>query len=193
MIPIPKSALGIAAGISGLLFVGYCVYFDRRRHSDPNFKKNLREKRKKNRQSRLAGTKIPDLRTQDAVQKFFLSEVQLGEELLQQGDIDGAVEHLGSAIAVCGQPSHLLHIFQSTLPPQVFHILLQRLPMIGQSVQARHKSQFGVEIGTAGPAPPSGGGGFPGGMMMGGPMPGMEMPGGDSLGPSFLTLDEELE
>lgn len=92
----------------------------------------MHTERKKNRQARLVGTKIPDLRTQEAVQKFFLSEVQLGEELLAQGDIDGAVEHLGSAIAVCGQPAHLLEIFQSTLPPQVFHVLVQRLPMIGQ-------------------------------------------------------------
>jgi len=39
--------------------------------------------------------KLPDLRDSEAVQKFFLSEVQTGEELLSQGDVDGAVEHLG--------------------------------------------------------------------------------------------------
>jgi len=188
MISIPKSALGIAAGISGLVFIGYCIYFDRKRHSDPNFKKNLREKRRKQRQARLAGTKIPDLRTQEAVQKFFLTEIQLGEELLQQGEIDQGVEHLGSAIAVCGQPAQLIQIFQSTLPPQVFHVLLQRLPMIGQSVQVRHKSQFGVEIGSSGAGP---GAGFPGmGMMMDGP-PGMSGPSGH--GPPILTFDEDLE
>ena len=75
---------------------------------------------------------MPDLRDQEAVQKFFLSEVQLGEDLLSQGDVEGAVEHLGSAIAVCGHPQQLLQILQQTLPPQVFHRLLQRLPMIGQ-------------------------------------------------------------
>ena len=42
-LPIPKSALGIAAGIGGILFVGYCIYFDQKRHSDPSFKKKLRE------------------------------------------------------------------------------------------------------------------------------------------------------
>jgi len=75
---------------------------------------------------------IPDLRDQEAVQRFFLGAVQRGEDLLAGGDVDGAVESLGAAIAVCGHPQQLLHILQQTLPPQVFHLLLTRLPMIGQ-------------------------------------------------------------
>lgn len=34
----------IAAGLCGALFVGYCIYFDRKRRSDPNFKNRLRER-----------------------------------------------------------------------------------------------------------------------------------------------------
>lgn len=34
----------IAAGVCGALFVGYCIYFDRKRRSDPNFKTKLRER-----------------------------------------------------------------------------------------------------------------------------------------------------
>ena len=45
---------------------------------------------------------------QEAIQKFFLHEVQLGEELLSQGDIENGVEHLSMAVAVCGQPHSLL-------------------------------------------------------------------------------------
>jgi len=63
--------------------------------------------------------------------------VQLGEDLLSRGQVDEAVEHLGSAIAVCGHPQQLLQVLQGTLPPEVFHLLLQRLPMIGQSVHAQ--------------------------------------------------------
>uniref|UniRef100_A0A2I3GP11 Mitochondrial import receptor subunit TOM20 homolog n=1 Tax=Nomascus leucogenys TaxID=61853 RepID=A0A2I3GP11_NOMLE len=37
----------IAAGVCGALFIGYCIYFDRKRRSDPNFKNRLRERRKK--------------------------------------------------------------------------------------------------------------------------------------------------
>lgn len=41
---ISKSALGMCAGVAGALFIGYCIYFDQKRRSDPNFKKKLREK-----------------------------------------------------------------------------------------------------------------------------------------------------
>lgn len=134
----------IGAAISGIIVLGYCMYFDHSRRSDPNFKKNLREKRKQRRLAKVSGSKLPDLRDQDAVQKYFLAEVQLGEDLLSQGEVDSAVEHLGSAIAVCGQPQQLLTILQQTLPPQVFHLLLQRLPMIGQAVHARQMESFGA-------------------------------------------------
>ena len=34
---------GIVAGICGTFFLGYCVYFDRKRRSDPMFKQKLLE------------------------------------------------------------------------------------------------------------------------------------------------------
>lgn len=36
---------GLAVGVCGLAFVGYCVYFDNKRRNDPNFKKKLRERK----------------------------------------------------------------------------------------------------------------------------------------------------
>ncbi len=56
----------------------------------------------------------------------------MGEELLAQGDIEEGVEHLSNAVAVCGQPQQLLQVLQQTLPPQVFRLLLERLPVVGQ-------------------------------------------------------------
>lgn len=56
----------------------------------------------------------------------------MGEELLAQGDLEGGTEHLANAVAVCGQPHQLLQVLQNTLPPQVFYLLLQRLPATGQ-------------------------------------------------------------
>lgn len=60
--------------------------------------------------------------------------MQLGEELLGQGDIEGGVEHLGNAVAVCGRPNQLLKVLQQTLPPNVFYMLLQRLPQLSQRI-----------------------------------------------------------
>ncbi|XP_043914096.1 mitochondrial import receptor subunit TOM20 homolog [Protopterus annectens] len=77
----------IAAGVCGALFIGYCIYFDRKRRNDPNFKNRLRERRKKQKvaKERASISKLPDLKDAEAVQKFFLEEIQLGEELLGQG------------------------------------------------------------------------------------------------------------
>lgn len=74
------------------------------------------------------------MKDHEAVQRFFLQEVQLGEELLAAGDLESGVDHLGNAVAVCGQPNELLQVLQQTLQPQVFHLLIQRLPQIAPRV-----------------------------------------------------------
>uniref|UniRef100_A0A8C4UB09 Translocase of outer mitochondrial membrane 20 n=1 Tax=Falco tinnunculus TaxID=100819 RepID=A0A8C4UB09_FALTI len=124
----------IAAGLCGALFIGYCIYFDRKRRSDPNFKNRLRERRRKQKlaKERAGLSKLPDLKDAEAVQKFFLEEIQLGEELLAQGEYEKGVDHLTNAIAVCGQPQQLLQVLQQTLPPPVFQMLLTKLPTISQ-------------------------------------------------------------
>ncbi|EFN77374.1 mitochondrial import receptor subunit TOM20 homolog B [Harpegnathos saltator] len=129
-----KAAMGLAVGIAGI-FVGYCFYFDQKRRSDPDFKKKLRERRRAKKQAQQkASTKILDLRDHEMVQKFFLQEVQLGEEMLAYGDVDSGIEHLANAVAVCGQPTQLLQVLQKTLPLQVFQTLVQRLPTVGQKL-----------------------------------------------------------
>ncbi|XP_061846993.1 mitochondrial import receptor subunit TOM20 homolog isoform X1 [Colius striatus] len=178
----------IAAGLCGALFIGYCIYFDRKRRSDPNFKNRLREHNQINRcdllklllcfqdktecqrklwihpkcrapllwlsiishlqhlfkcfrrrkqklaKERAGLSKLPDLKDAEAVQKFFLEEIQLGEELLAQGEYEKGVDHLTNAIAVCGQPQQLLQVLQQTLPPPVFQMLLTKLPTISQRI-----------------------------------------------------------
>lgn len=51
------------------------------------------------------------------------------------GDIETGVDHLSNAVAVCGQPQQLLQVLQQTLPPQVFQMLLMKLPVAGQVSQ----------------------------------------------------------
>lgn len=87
-------------------------------------------------------TNFPDMKDHEAVQRFFLQEVQLGEELLAAGDLDNGVDHLGNAVAVCGQPNELLQVLQQTLQPQVFHLLIQRLPQIAPRVMKQEQSSM---------------------------------------------------
>ena len=146
MLDLSSKSLGLWAGLGTAAFVGYCIYFDSKRRSHPDFKRKLREKRKaaSKGQSKSAGPQLPDFSDQEAVQRFFLQEVQMGEELLATGDIQNGettagnmksqhdknhlgVEHLSLAVAVCGQPHSLLSVLQQTLPPQIYQLLLQNL------------------------------------------------------------------
>ncbi|KAL4837395.1 hypothetical protein H8958_022197 [Nasalis larvatus] len=99
-------------------------------------KNRLREGRKKQKlaKERAGLSKLPDLKDAEAVQKFFLEEIQLGEELLAQGEYEKGVDHLTNAIAVYGQPQQLLQVLQQTLPPPVFQMLLTKLPTISQRI-----------------------------------------------------------
>ncbi|XP_070697038.1 translocase of outer mitochondrial membrane 20 [Pempheris klunzingeri] len=126
----------VLAGVCGVLFIAYCIYFDRKRRSDPRFKEKLRERRRKQNVSKEKSglARLPDLKDAEAVQKFFLEEIQLGEELLSQGEFQKGVDHLTNAIAVCGQPQQLLQVLQQTLPPPVFQMLLTKLPSISQRI-----------------------------------------------------------
>ncbi|XP_054154101.1 mitochondrial import receptor subunit TOM20 homolog [Oppia nitens] len=145
---ISKTTIGVTAGLVG--FVAYCVYFDRKRRNDPLFKQKLREKRSKSAKKgdSFDGSSmdLPDLRDYEAVQKFFIKEVQLGEELLAGGDVEAGIEHLTNAVAVCGQPQQLLQVLQQTLPTQVFHMLLQRLPIVSQRISKSMSTSEAVTI-----------------------------------------------
>uniref|UniRef100_A0A493TM86 Translocase of outer mitochondrial membrane 20 n=1 Tax=Anas platyrhynchos platyrhynchos TaxID=8840 RepID=A0A493TM86_ANAPP len=99
-------------------------------------------KKQKLAKERAGLSKLPDLKDAEAVQKFFLEEIQLGEELLAQGEYEKGVDHLTNAIAVCGQPQQLLQVLQQTLPPPVFQMLLTKLPTISQRPGMEHPRGF---------------------------------------------------
>lgn len=131
-------SFGLMAGLGAAAFVCYCLYFDNKRRSAPDFKAKLREKRRLAAKKANAnkGPTLPDLKDQEAVQRFFMQEVQLGEELLSQGDVENGVEHLSLAVAVCGQPQSLLGVLQQTLPPHIFSLLLQNLDLAQKKIRS---------------------------------------------------------
>lgn len=148
---VSKTAISAAAaGIAGLCFVGYCFYFDRKRRSDPNFKSNLRKKRlmakEQEQAARASKSAFPDFTDQQAVQRFFLQEVQMGESYLEQGDVEKGVEHLANAVVVCGQPTELLNVLQRTLPERVFELLIKKLPELGKNLMTRRPQQGGGPV-----------------------------------------------
>lgn len=124
---VSKTTVAVAAGAA--LFLGYCIYFDHKRRCAKDFKKKLHDKRqdREKRKVKTGKSKIPDLTDHEAVQRYFLHEIQMGEALISQGDITNGVEHLANAVIVCGQPTQLLQVLQQTLPAEVFTLLIHRM------------------------------------------------------------------
>ncbi|XP_017020406.1 mitochondrial import receptor subunit TOM20 homolog [Drosophila kikkawai] len=115
--------LKLMAAVSGLMFLGYCVYFDKKRRSDPDFKRKLHERRNR----RQATKAIPrDLNDKD-MEMYFLDQMQRGQVLIMNGDIEGGVDHLINAIFVCNQPAKLLQVLQTTLPTEIFTMMLIKM------------------------------------------------------------------
>ncbi|XP_003738859.1 mitochondrial import receptor subunit TOM20 homolog [Galendromus occidentalis] len=127
----------VAAGIAGTLFIGYCIYFDKKRRSDPMYKQRVRERRLRDSKAKKRGTIIaPDFKDVEAVQKFFFQEMQIGEELLSQGEIESALEHLAAAVAVCGQPHQLLQVLKQSIPAPIYNQLVKKIPAVTQQLSA---------------------------------------------------------
>ncbi|XP_023160220.1 mitochondrial import receptor subunit TOM20 homolog B [Drosophila hydei] len=145
MIEINKTAIGIAAGLAGTLFIGYCIYFDNKRRSEPDYKKKVRDRRRRNRKAGSAKQGMPNLNDHEAIERYFLQEIQLGETLIARGDFESGVEHLANAIVVCGQPARLLQVLQSSLPAQVFAMLIIKMQEFGNKAS---ESREGLITGT---------------------------------------------
>ncbi|XP_048341851.1 TOMM20-like protein 1 [Sphaerodactylus townsendi] len=129
--------LGLLAGACGLALLAYCcVRFDQRRRRDPGFKRRLREKRRKEReQAKEREKELREQKDMAKVQEFFLQEIQLGELWLGQGEYRKAIEHLAQALAVCTHPTEFMQILEQTLPPQIFEMLVHRIPHVTQGLE----------------------------------------------------------
>jgi import receptor subunit TOM20 len=75
-----------ALGLAGSLFVGYCVYFDSKRRSDPDYKKKVLARRRKAK----AQSKMIDLRDPKVREEFLIGEMTAANQKMMEGG--------------CGQP-----------------------------------------------------------------------------------------
>ncbi|XP_077180083.1 TOMM20-like protein 1 [Paroedura picta] len=129
--------VGLAAGACGLALLAFCARFDRRRRARPDFRQRLREKRRKQReQAKEREKESREQKEMAKVQEFFVQEIQLGELWLARGEHKKAIEHLTNAISLCTQPAQLIDVLEQTLPPQIFEMLVHRIPYITQRLEA---------------------------------------------------------
>lgn len=58
--------------------------------------------------------------SKDALQNFFLQEIENGERCFVLGDLESSVEHFVNAVVVCEEPGRLLLVFKQTLPNKLY-------------------------------------------------------------------------
>ncbi|XP_054827231.1 TOMM20-like protein 1 [Eublepharis macularius] len=134
--PRPGLLLWLLAGACGLALLAYCLRFDRQRRGAPDFKRRLRERRKKEcKQAKEREKELRELKDTTKIQEFFLQEIQLGELWLARGEQKKGIEHLVNAISVCKHPAQLIQVLEQTLPPQIFEMLAHRIPSVMQRLE----------------------------------------------------------
>ncbi|KAI9452074.1 hypothetical protein F5148DRAFT_1289782 [Russula earlei] len=146
-----------ALAVVGIGFLAYVVYFDHRRRTDAKFRKRLRREKKKVDKSvaeattstsghgavsgdavlltaeilaamaRIKDDRVPT--TPEEREKYFMSQVEKGEQLCAQGP-DFAVEAALAffrALRVYPSPVELIMIFQNTVPEPIFKMVLEMM------------------------------------------------------------------
>ncbi|KAI9069255.1 MAS20-domain-containing protein [Trametes sanguinea] len=133
--------------ISGL--VAYAVYFDYKRRNDTEFRKKLRKEKKKvtKKQAeqaqaqaqaesanpaeikamilKIQGEELPA--TPDEKEQYFVMQVQLGEQMAQQGPAFymPAAAAFFRALRVYPSPVEFIMMIQSTVPPPIFKLFME--------------------------------------------------------------------
>ena len=79
---VSKLFIGVVAGVTAA--VGYCVYFDQKRRSDPLFRQKLRERRAKRKSAASRAAGMPDPSDPEAMQRYFMIQLQRGEACLNE-------------------------------------------------------------------------------------------------------------
>ncbi|KAH9965901.1 hypothetical protein BC827DRAFT_777388 [Russula dissimulans] len=156
MAPAINRTLTVLA-VAGLGVIGYAVYFDYRRRTDAKFRKRLRREKKKVDKSvaqEATSTSASGAASGDAAlptaeilaamarikddqvpttpverEKYFMSQVEKGEQLCAQGPdfvVEAALAFFG-ALRVYPSPVELIVIFQNTVPEPVFKIVLEMM------------------------------------------------------------------
>ncbi|EDW62533.1 mitochondrial import receptor subunit TOM20 homolog [Drosophila virilis] len=138
-----RSLLAFAVGTAGAFILGFCIYFDQKRRSDPEYKKKVHARRQREQDKfkyRISsGDDIDpnscmlDANNHTSLERCFLNEINLGEHLLIRGNMSEGLSHLANAIMMCAQPLPVLQTLKESLPERVFMPLIIKLQELQSS------------------------------------------------------------
>ncbi|CAE6443228.1 unnamed protein product [Rhizoctonia solani] len=144
-----RTVVAVSAASAAIAIAGYIVYFDYKRRNDPEFRKKLRkEKKKAAKNAKEVETETPPVpgRSPEELkellakigaeplptlpaerEKYFMEHVGIGEQMLLRGpafEVPAALAFY-RALRAYPAPMEIIVIFQNTLPPQIFALVMQ--------------------------------------------------------------------
>ncbi|KAF9208923.1 hypothetical protein BGZ49_007129 [Haplosporangium sp. Z 27] len=160
-----KTSTVVAAtvGVLAVATIGYAIYFDSKRRNDPEFRRKLKKERKRAQklakeeakkmsngspqtvEEALATIKDEDFpTTMEDREKFCMEQLSAGEALFTQGpqNYGSAAICFYKALKVYPAPAELVMVYQKTIPPEVFTVVMGMLSKDVQSKQEKYYTVF---------------------------------------------------
>ncbi|KAK3810422.1 MAG: MAS20 protein import receptor-domain-containing protein [Linnemannia elongata] len=160
-----KTSTIVAATVGTLAVatVGYAIYFDQKRRNDPEFRRKLKKEKKRamkqqkeeekkkttktaqSAEEALASIKEDDFPTSmEEREKFCMDQLSTGEALFTRGPegYDMAAICFYKALKVYPAPAELVMVYQKTIPPEVFTLVMGMLSMDVHKKQEKYYTVF---------------------------------------------------
>lgn len=122
-----RSLLMFTAGTTGALILTYCIYYDMKRRTDPEYKRKVHERRCQSKLDKLryfdvegddddGDSGIEDFDMNDLVIQFssvnLFNTIDRSDQFSTSGNVDEGLSYLANAILMCTQPEPMLQMHQ---------------------------------------------------------------------------------
>ncbi|KAF8988618.1 hypothetical protein BGZ52_006674 [Haplosporangium bisporale] len=155
--------VAVTVGTIAIASVGYALYFDSKRRNDPNFRRKLKKERKRAQKQAKEDEQKNVTRTAQSVEdalasinenefpvsmedreKFCMEQLSTGEALFTQGPAgyDASAICFYKALKVYPAPAELVMVYQKTIPPEVFTLVMGMLSMDVHKKQQKYYTVF---------------------------------------------------
>lgn len=161
-----RNLLSLTAGAISALIISYCIYFDQKRRSDPEYKRKLHERRY---QSKLHKLSYYDMHSDDEdededfnmdaldvnelimnnTSASFFSEIKQCEQFIAEGSMTEGLSHLVNAIRMCTQPMPMIQSLRECLPAPIFIPLMRQLGELHNMETGKSSSVSSSESNTS--------------------------------------------
>ncbi|KAK3813404.1 MAG: MAS20 protein import receptor-domain-containing protein [Benniella sp.] len=157
-----STIVAVTVGTLAVATVGYAIYFDQKRRNDPEFRRKLKKEKKRAQKQQkeeekkkvvsiaqmieqaLESIKEDEFPTlPEEREKFCMEQLSTGEALLSRGPEAYGIAAICfyKALKVYQAPTELVMVYQKTIPPEVFTVVMG---MLSKDVKQKQEKYYTV-------------------------------------------------